>query len=82
MLRDNRIAPNKEALAKDRRARSMASMLRTTCASIATIPQTTEAMKDWKKAYDPVTYAGAGHGFMRARRTQRAGADRRGRRGR
>jgi carboxymethylenebutenolidase len=31
----------------------------------ATIPPTTEAMKDWKKTYDPVTYAGAGHGFMR-----------------
>ena len=23
-------------------------------------------MKDLKKTYDPVTYAGAGHGFMRA----------------
>ncbi|HMG74491.1 MAG TPA: dienelactone hydrolase family protein [Pyrinomonadaceae bacterium] len=32
----------------------------------ATIPPTVDAMKELKKAYDPVTYAGAGHGFMRA----------------
>lgn len=32
----------------------------------ATIPPTTDAMKELKKPYDPVTYAGAGHGFMRA----------------
>ena len=32
----------------------------------ATIPPTVEAMKVLKKHYDPVTYAGAGHGFMRA----------------
>jgi carboxymethylenebutenolidase len=32
----------------------------------ATIPATTEAMKAAAKKYDPVTYAGAGHGFMRA----------------
>jgi carboxymethylenebutenolidase len=32
----------------------------------ATIPATTEAMKAAGKKYDPVTYAGAGHGFMRA----------------
>jgi len=32
----------------------------------ATIPPTSEAMKELKKTYDPVTYAGAGHGFMRA----------------
>jgi carboxymethylenebutenolidase len=32
----------------------------------ATIPPTTDAMKELKKMYDPVTYAGAGHGFMRA----------------
>ncbi|HEX3144616.1 MAG TPA: dienelactone hydrolase family protein, partial [Pyrinomonadaceae bacterium] len=31
----------------------------------ATIQPTTEAMKELKKMYDPVTYAGAGHGFMR-----------------
>ena len=32
----------------------------------ATIPETQEAMKAAGKKYDPVTYAGAGHGFMRA----------------
>jgi carboxymethylenebutenolidase len=32
----------------------------------ATIPATTEAMKAASKKYDPVTYEGAGHGFMRA----------------
>jgi len=32
----------------------------------ATIPATTDAMKELKKTYEPVTYAGAGHGFMRA----------------
>ena len=32
----------------------------------ATIPDTTEAMKKAGKKYDAVTYAGAGHGFMRA----------------
>lgn len=32
----------------------------------ATIPATTEAMKAAGKKYDPVTYEGAGHGFMRA----------------
>jgi carboxymethylenebutenolidase len=32
----------------------------------ATIPPTTDAMKELNKKYDPVTYAGAGHGFMRA----------------
>ncbi|MCE9619951.1 MAG: dienelactone hydrolase family protein [Planctomycetes bacterium] len=32
----------------------------------ATIPATTEAMKELNKKYEPVTYAGAGHGFMRA----------------
>jgi carboxymethylenebutenolidase len=32
----------------------------------ATIPVTTAAMKAAGKAYDPVTYDGAGHGFMRA----------------
>ena len=31
-----------------------------------TIPDTQEAMKKAGKKYDPVTYAGAGHGFMRA----------------
>jgi carboxymethylenebutenolidase len=32
----------------------------------ATIPATTEAMRAAGKKYDPVTYEGAGHGFMRA----------------
>ena len=32
----------------------------------ATIPATTAAMGELKKTYDPVTYEGAGHGFMRA----------------
>lgn len=32
----------------------------------ATIPSATEAMKQAGKKYDPVTYDGAGHGFMRA----------------
>ena len=32
----------------------------------ATLPATTAAMKAAAKAYEPVTYDGAGHGFMRA----------------
>ena len=32
----------------------------------ATIPGTIEAMKAAGKTYEPVTYDGAGHGFMRA----------------
>jgi carboxymethylenebutenolidase len=32
----------------------------------ATVPATTEAMKAAGKFYEPVTYDGAGHGFMRA----------------
>lgn len=32
----------------------------------ATVPATTDAMKAASKKYDPVTYEGAGHGFMRA----------------
>jgi carboxymethylenebutenolidase len=32
----------------------------------ASIPKYTELMKDAGKTYDPVTYEGAGHGFMRA----------------
>jgi len=32
----------------------------------ATIPKTQEMMKEAGKSYDPVTYEGAGHGFMRA----------------
>jgi carboxymethylenebutenolidase len=32
----------------------------------ASVPATAEAMKKAGKTYEPVTYAGAGHGFMRA----------------
>jgi carboxymethylenebutenolidase len=32
----------------------------------ATIPKSTELMKAAGKSYEPVTYDGAGHGFMRA----------------
>lgn len=32
----------------------------------ATVPATTEAMRAAGKSYEPVTYDGAGHGFMRA----------------
>lgn len=32
----------------------------------STIPATTDAMKKLNKTYEPVTYEGAGHGFMRA----------------
>jgi carboxymethylenebutenolidase len=32
----------------------------------ATIPKSTELMKKSEKTYDPLTYEGAGHGFMRA----------------
>ncbi|MDQ2974970.1 MAG: dienelactone hydrolase family protein [Acidobacteriota bacterium] len=32
----------------------------------STVPATGEAMKGLNKRYDPVTYEGAGHGFMRA----------------
>jgi len=32
----------------------------------ATLPATTQAMKELNKKFEPVTYEGAGHGFMRA----------------
>jgi carboxymethylenebutenolidase len=32
----------------------------------ATLPKTIEAMAELKKTFDPVTYEGSGHGFMRA----------------
>jgi carboxymethylenebutenolidase len=32
----------------------------------ATVPKTAELMKDAGKIFDPVTYDGAGHGFMRS----------------
>jgi carboxymethylenebutenolidase len=40
----------------------------------ATIPDTIAAMKAAGKTYDPVTYEGAGHGFMRAGEGPDAGA--------
>jgi carboxymethylenebutenolidase len=39
----------------------------------ATIPATREQMKEAGKLYDPVTYDGAGHGFMRAGEAPDAG---------
>ena len=41
----------------------------------ATIPQTRTEMKEAGKAYDLVTYEGAGHGFMRAGEAPDASAD-------
>src|SRR5260370_27010853 len=41
----------------------------------ATLPGTTDAMKELKKTYDIVTYDGAGHGFMRAGDAPEPGAD-------
>jgi len=32
----------------------------------ATLPKTSEAMTELKKTFEPVTYEGSGHGFMRA----------------
>ena len=32
----------------------------------ATIPKTSELMKQANKTFEPVTYEGAGHGFLRA----------------
>src|SRR5712691_7630083 len=41
----------------------------------ASVPATTDAMKELKKPYDIVTYEGAGHGFMRAGDAPEPGAD-------
>ena len=41
----------------------------------ATIPKSTELMKQAGKTYEPVIYDGAGHGFMRAGEAPDAGAD-------
>ena len=41
----------------------------------ATVPKTVEMMKAAGKSYDPVTYEGAGHGFMRAGDTPPPPAD-------
>ena len=57
--------PNKEALAKI--AAPVYGFYAGNDARInATLPKTTEAMTELKKTFDPVTYEGAGHGFMRA----------------
>jgi carboxymethylenebutenolidase len=40
----------------------------------STVARTTELMKEAKKTYEPVTYDGAGHGFMRAGAAPDAGA--------
>ncbi len=40
----------------------------------ATIPTTTEQMKEAAKSYEPVTYEGAGHGFMRSGEDPQASA--------
>lgn len=42
----------------------------------ATIPKTVELMKEAGKKYEPVTYDGAGHGFMRAGEEAASGANR------
>ena len=41
----------------------------------ATIPKSTELMKKAGKTYEPVTYEGAGHGFMRAGEEPNANED-------
>src|SRR5262249_29971072 len=57
-------APNKEALAKIG-APVYGFYAENDMRIDASIPATTDAMKELNKKYDPVTYAGAGHGFMR-----------------
>jgi carboxymethylenebutenolidase len=57
--------PNKEALAKI--TAPVYGFYAGNDARInATLPKTTEAMTELKKPFEPVTYEGAGHGFMRA----------------
>jgi carboxymethylenebutenolidase len=57
--------PNKEALAKI--SAPVYGFYAGNDARInATLPKTGEAMTELKKKFDPVTYEGAGHGFMRA----------------
>jgi carboxymethylenebutenolidase len=57
--------PNKEALAKI--ATPVYGFYAGNDARInATLPKTAEAMTELKKTFDPVTYEGSGHGFMRA----------------
>ena len=57
--------PNKEALAKI--TAPVYGFYAGNDARInATLPKTIEAMTELKKTFEPVTYEGAGHGFMRA----------------
>ncbi|MGZ8847285.1 MAG: dienelactone hydrolase family protein, partial [Pyrinomonadaceae bacterium] len=58
-------APNKEAMAKIG-APVYGFYAENDMRINATIAATTDAMKELSKKYDPVSYAGAGHGFMRA----------------
>lgn len=58
-------APNKEAMAKIG-APVYGFYAENDMRINATIQATTDAMKELGKKYDPITYAGAGHGFMRA----------------
>ena len=39
----------------------------------ATVPRTADLMKELGKTFEPVTYEGAGHGFMRSGEEPRAG---------
>lgn len=57
--------PNKEALAKI--TAPVYGFYASNDARInAALPKTAELMKELNKTFDPVTYEGAGHGFMRA----------------
>ena len=57
--------PNKEALAKIKAP--VYGFYASNDARInATLPKTSEAMAELKKTFDPATYEGSGHGFMRA----------------
>ena len=57
--------PNKEALAKIK-APIHGFYAGNDARINATLPKTSEAMTELKKTFDPVTYEGSGHGFMRA----------------
>lgn len=57
--------PNKEALAKIK-APIHGFYAGNDARINATLPKTSEAMAELKKTFDPVTYEGSGHGFMRA----------------
>ncbi len=57
--------PNKEALARIK-APVYGFYAGNDARINATLPKTSEAMTELKKTFDPVTYEGSGHGFMRA----------------